>query len=96
MIKASVIGAGWYAADSHIPTLAAQPGVVLDGVCIDPVPDYAGWDNARHCPCGPIGVEHGRRFVRAGHGDAIARLASAARGFAPQHWPGAATPCELR
>ena len=33
MIKASVIGAGWYAADSHIPTLAAQPGVVLDGVC---------------------------------------------------------------
>jgi predicted dehydrogenase len=33
MIKASVIGAGWYAADSHIPTLAAQRGVVLDGVC---------------------------------------------------------------
>ena len=33
MIKASVIGAGWYAADSHIPTLAAQRDVVLDGVC---------------------------------------------------------------
>jgi len=32
-IKAAVIGAGWYAAQSHIPTLATRPDVVLDGVC---------------------------------------------------------------
>ena len=42
MIKASVIGAGWYAADSHIPTLAAQRDVVLDGgfqgYSSDPIP----------------------------------------------------------
>lgn len=30
---ASVIGAGWYAAQSHIPVLAARDDVVLDGVC---------------------------------------------------------------
>lgn len=32
-VKAAVIGAGWYAAQSHIPTLAARPDVLLDGVC---------------------------------------------------------------
>lgn len=32
-IKAAVIGAGWYAALSHIPTLAGRRDVVLDGVC---------------------------------------------------------------
>jgi predicted dehydrogenase len=30
---ASVIGAGWYAAQNHIPVLAARDDVVLDGVC---------------------------------------------------------------
>ncbi len=33
MTRVSVIGAGWYAAQSHIPALAAIPGVELDGVC---------------------------------------------------------------
>ncbi len=33
MIRAAVIGAGWYAAENHIPTLARRPDVVLDGVC---------------------------------------------------------------
>ncbi len=33
MIKASVIGAGWYAAENHIPTLAHRADVTLDGVC---------------------------------------------------------------
>ncbi|UFN48829.1 Gfo/Idh/MocA family oxidoreductase [Roseomonas sp. OT10] len=33
MTRVAVIGAGWYAAASHIPTLASIPGVVLDGVC---------------------------------------------------------------
>jgi predicted dehydrogenase len=32
-LRAAVIGAGWYGAQSHIPTLAALPGVRLDGVC---------------------------------------------------------------
>ena len=33
MIRAAVIGAGWYAAQNHIPALAARPDVTLDGVC---------------------------------------------------------------
>jgi predicted dehydrogenase len=33
MITAAVIGAGWYAAENHIPALARRPDVVLDGVC---------------------------------------------------------------
>ena len=32
-IRAAVIGAGWFGAQNHIPTLAARPEVVLDGVC---------------------------------------------------------------
>jgi predicted dehydrogenase len=33
MIKVAVIGAGWFAAENHIPTLAARKDVILDGVC---------------------------------------------------------------
>ena len=33
MLKAAVIGAGWFAAQNHIPVLASRPEVVLDGVC---------------------------------------------------------------
>ena len=32
-IKAAVIGAGWFAAQNHIPVLAGRSEVVLDGVC---------------------------------------------------------------
>jgi predicted dehydrogenase len=32
-MRAAVIGAGWFAAENHIPVLARRPGVVLDGVC---------------------------------------------------------------
>lgn len=32
-IKVAVIGAGWFAAHSHIPVLASRDEVVLDGVC---------------------------------------------------------------
>lgn len=32
-LKAAVIGAGWYAAESHIPTLASRNEVALDAVC---------------------------------------------------------------
>jgi predicted dehydrogenase len=31
-LRAAVVGAGWYAAQNHIPALAARPEVVLDGV----------------------------------------------------------------
>lgn len=31
-LRVGVIGAGWYAAQNHIPVLAARPEVVLDGV----------------------------------------------------------------
>ncbi len=31
-IRASIIGAGWYGAQNHIPTLKARPEVILDGV----------------------------------------------------------------
>jgi predicted dehydrogenase len=33
MINVAVIGAGWYAAQNHIPVLKARRDVVLDGVC---------------------------------------------------------------
>jgi len=33
MITASVIGAGWYAAENHIPALARRSDVRIDGVC---------------------------------------------------------------
>jgi predicted dehydrogenase len=32
-VKVSVIGAGWFAAESHIPALARRADVALDGVC---------------------------------------------------------------
>ena len=32
-IRAAVIGAGWFAAQNHIPVLAKRADVVLDGVC---------------------------------------------------------------
>lgn len=32
-IRVAVIGAGWYAAESHIPVLGRRDDVVLDGVC---------------------------------------------------------------
>jgi hypothetical protein len=53
---------------------ALAAGVKLLGVCLYPVMDYAGWDNARPCPCGPIGLRGGRRFIRPGQRAALARL----------------------
>ncbi len=32
MLRAAVLGAGWYAAQNHIPVLQSRPEVVLDGV----------------------------------------------------------------
>ncbi len=33
MLRAAVIGAGWFSAQNHIPVLARRADVVLDGVC---------------------------------------------------------------
>ncbi len=31
-LRAAVLGAGWYAAQNHVPVLKSRPEVVLDGV----------------------------------------------------------------
>lgn len=40
-LRAAVIGAGWFAAQNHIPVLASRPEVVLDGVCRLGAPELA-------------------------------------------------------
>jgi beta-glucosidase/6-phospho-beta-glucosidase/beta-galactosidase len=55
---------------------ARQRGVPLLGVCLYPVMDYRGWDNARHCRCGPIGINGEKRFIRPAQRDAISLLTS--------------------
>ncbi len=54
---------------------ARSAGVPLDAICVYPIMDYAGWDDARHCACGPIGHRKGQRFVRPGQARAVADLA---------------------
>jgi beta-glucosidase/6-phospho-beta-glucosidase/beta-galactosidase len=53
---------------------ALDLGVELQAVCVYPIMDYPGWDNGRHCPCGPIGQRDGRRFVRPGQRLALQKL----------------------
>ena len=57
-------GDAWLAAVGGEVAEALAAGVPLEGVCVYPVTDYLGWDDERHCPCGPIGMRDGRRFVR--------------------------------
>lgn len=71
-------GAAWLDAIAGEAAAARAAGIPLEAVCVYPVMDYPGWDNERHCPCGPIGVdEHGRRLLRAENLAAIRRLAQA-------------------
>lgn len=67
-------GDAWLADIAAEVAAAMAAGVDLRGVCIYPVMDYAGWDDERHCPCGPIGQRQGRRFVRQGQRAAIREL----------------------
>ncbi|MDB5416536.1 MAG: beta-glucosidase [Rubritepida sp.] len=53
---------------------AGREGIVVHGACIYPVMDYSGWDNERHCPCGPIGRAGEERFLRLGQAAAVRRL----------------------
>jgi beta-glucosidase/6-phospho-beta-glucosidase/beta-galactosidase len=62
---------GYIAAEAQA---ALDLGVDLQALCVYPILDYPGWDNGRHCPCGPIGTEDGRRFVRPGQRAALQRL----------------------
>jgi hypothetical protein len=71
-------GDAWLAYVSRELAAAAQEGTALEGVCIYPVMDYSGWDNARHCPCGPIGRSGEDRFLRLGQSAAILQLAGRA------------------
>lgn len=80
------LGDAWMAYVRDECDAAIETGVPLIGACIFPVMDYAGWDNGRHCPCGPIGHRPGdlggERFVRPGQAAAIralGRLAPATR-----------------
>ena len=56
---------------------ARTGGADIRGVCIYPIQDYAGWDNGRHCECGPLGIRQGRRTLRAAHRQSIARMQGA-------------------
>jgi len=67
-------GDAWLAEVAAEVALALAAGVPVEGVCVYPVTDYLGWDNDRHCPCGPIGMRDGRRFVRPGQAAAMRAL----------------------
>jgi hypothetical protein len=70
-------GARWLAQIGDELEAARLAGVRIVGVCVYPVADYPGWDDGRHCPCGPIGDRNGLRFLRADHRAALLRLAAA-------------------
>ncbi|MDB5314957.1 MAG: hypothetical protein JWO24_801 [Rhodospirillales bacterium] len=67
-------GVEWMGYVAEEAEAAIRMGVPLRGVCIYPFVDYSGWDNERHCPCGPIGQKNGRRFVRSDHRAPLRRL----------------------
>ncbi|MBR0656832.1 glycoside hydrolase family 1 protein [Plastoroseomonas arctica] len=69
-------GVDWMGYVAEESEAALRMGVPLRGVCIYPVLDYGGWDDARHCPCGPIGQQNGRRIIRAEHRPVLRRLTS--------------------
>ena len=67
-------GDAWLGYVADEVALAMRRGVRIEGVCVYPAADYPGWDNHRHCPCGPLGLRAGRRFVRRGQAEALRRL----------------------
>jgi len=67
-------GVVWADAMAAEIAAARAEGLTLAGACLYPVMDYSGWDDARHCPCGPIGIKGGMRFIRPAHRAAIAAL----------------------
>lgn len=57
---------------------AIAAGVPIEGICLYPVLDYPGWENARHCEVGLLGMpnENGRRAVFAPLAAELARQQS--------------------
>jgi beta-glucosidase/6-phospho-beta-glucosidase/beta-galactosidase len=45
-------GPGWLRYVTGELRAARRRGIAIEGICIYPVMDYPGWDNARHCRCG--------------------------------------------
>lgn len=68
------MGDDWMAEVMREVAVAVSRGVPVQGVCVYPVADYPGWDNGRHCPCGPLGLRRGLRFVRPGQAAAMRAL----------------------
>lgn len=52
-------GPGWLRYVAGEARDARRMGVPVEGLCLYPVMDYAGWTDDRHCPCGLIGIEPG-------------------------------------
>ncbi len=73
-LRAAVIGAGWYAAESHIPTLASRPEVALDAVC------RIGADELER-----VKQTFGFAFVTQDHRAALARKPDIAVIASPHH-----------
>ncbi len=73
-IRVSVVGAGWYAAENHIPVLAARDDVVLDGVC------RLGAD-----PLTRVRDHFGFAFASEDHRDVLARRPDAVVVASPHH-----------
>ena len=67
-------GDAWLEEIAREVILARRNGVRVEGVCVYPVTDYLGWEDDRHCPCGPIGMSPDGRFVRPGQAAAMRRL----------------------
>jgi beta-glucosidase/6-phospho-beta-glucosidase/beta-galactosidase len=60
-------GVGWFRYVAGEVRAALQAGMPIEAMCVYPVMDYPGWDDGRHCPCGPIALSEDwqRRRVRA-------------------------------
>lgn len=67
-------GVGWNDYVGEEIRAACSAGADIRAVCVYPVSDYAGWDNGRHCRCGPLGMQEGRRVVRLPYRAALTRL----------------------
>ncbi|MBI1773957.1 MAG: Gfo/Idh/MocA family oxidoreductase [Proteobacteria bacterium] len=73
-IRVSVIGAGWFAAQNHIPTLAGRSDVVLDGVC-----------RLGEAPLARVREHFGFAFASENHRDLLARKPDAVVVSSPHH-----------
>ena len=59
---------GWLAYICAEVREAQRYGAEIAGICLYPVMDYPGWDNARHCSCGLIALDESwrQRTLRPG------------------------------